>query len=63
LDEWLSEAGKPRTDTEAYMTTAIFVATRNPELRDAVKSYLRATPDASDALRRLFAKAKCLRCR
>jgi transcription antitermination factor NusG len=63
LDEWLSEAGKPRTDTEAYMTTAIFVATRNPELRDAVKSYLRATPDASDALRRLFAKAKRLRCR
>lgn len=63
LNGWLSEAAKPRTDTEAYMTTAIFIATRNPNLRDAVKSYLRATPASSEALRRLFAKAKRLRCR
>lgn len=63
LDEWLSEAGKPRTDTEAYVITAMFVATRNPELRDAVKSHLRTNPDSSEPLRRLFAKAKRLRCR
>lgn len=63
LNEWLSEAREPRNDTEAYMTTALFVATRNPGLRDAVKSYLRLASEHSDALRHLFAKAKRLRCR
>lgn len=63
LNEWSPEMNKPRTDTEAYMITAMFVVTRNPELRDAVKSYLRTNPDSSEPLRRLFAKAKRLRCR
>lgn len=62
LNEWLVD-DKPHTDTEAYITTAIFVATRNPDLRAKVKSYLQTYPTPSEALRRIFAKAKRLRCR
>jgi len=63
LGKWLPETNLPRTDTEAYMLTALFVALRNPVLRDYVKAYLRATPNHSEVLHRLFAKAKRLRCR
>ena len=63
LNEWLVEDDKPHTDTEAYITTAIFVATRNPDLRAKVKSYLQTNPTPSESLRRIFAKAKRLRCR
>ena len=63
LNQWLSEANAPQTDAEAYITTALFVATRDPGLRDAVKAYLRNGNEHSESLKRLFAKAKRLRCR
>jgi hypothetical protein len=47
LSEWLGTSYSPGTDADAYIMLALFVATRNPRYRDAVKSYRKTHPDCS----------------
>ena len=63
FQEWLGGRTEPVNDTEAYLLLALFVALRDPALRDAVKTYRNTHPDCPETLRRLFSKAKRLRCR
>lgn len=51
----------PTTDDEAYLMTAIFIATRNARYRNAVKDYRNAHPEAFDILRRYFSIIKKMR--
>ena len=47
LSEWLGASSSPGTDADAYIMLALFVATRNPRYRDAVKSYRKTHLDCS----------------
>jgi hypothetical protein len=47
LSEWLGDITEPRTDTDAYVMLALFVSTRDPQLRDAVKAYRKTHPSCS----------------
>ena len=49
------------TFIEAYLTMALFISTRNPRYRDAVKDYRHAHPDCPDILRRYHSIVKGLR--
>lgn len=51
----------PATDDEAYLMTALFIATRNAGYRNAVKAYRNAHPEASDILRRYHSIVKKMR--
>lgn len=42
----------PANYTTAYLTMALFITTRNPRYRDAVKAYCQSHPDRSVTLRR-----------
>ena len=53
----------PTTDDEAYLMTAIFIATKNARYRNAVKDYRNTHPEASDILRRYFSIVKKMRAR
>ena len=59
---WLDRIYEPTTDTEAYLVLALFVAQRDPALREALKAY-KNTHECPAILLRLFSKAKRLRCR
>ena len=48
----------PATDDEAYLMTALFVATRLARYRDAVKAYRNAHPECPDILRRYHSIVK-----
>lgn len=63
LRGWLGGHTEPATDTEAYMMLALFVALRDPALRDAVKAYKKSHDDCPIIIRQMFAKVKRLRCR
>ena len=58
-------AGKdvPATADEAYLMTALFVATRRAAYRDAVKVYRHAYPDCPDILRRYHTITKKMKAR
>jgi hypothetical protein len=47
--------------TQAYLTIALFVATRDPNLRTAVKAYRAAHPDCPAILTRFYNKVRDLR--
>ena len=49
------------TFAEAYMKIALFIVTRDPRYRDAVKAYRSAHPDCPDILRRFHSIVKGLR--
>ncbi len=52
---------QPSSFIEAYLMMALFIATRNPSYRDAVKDYRHAHPDCPDILRRYHSIVKGLR--
>lgn len=58
LREWLSDKTEATTATEAYLMTALFVATRDPALREAVKRYKNSHTNCPEIILRLFAKVK-----
>ena len=49
------------TYTDAYMMLALFVSTRNPHLRDAVKVYRKQHPDCPEILGTLINKVRDIR--
>lgn len=51
----------PTTDDEAYLMTALFIATKNARYRTAVKDYRNTHPEASDILRRYHSIVKKMR--
>lgn len=57
----LSNPKTPATDAEAYLMTALFIATRLAPYRDAVKRYRAAHPDSPDILRRYHTITKHLK--
>ncbi len=63
FQEWLGDRKEPVNDTEAYLMLSLFVALRDPALRDAVKAYKNTHPDCPDIIRQMFSKVKRLRCR
>ena len=54
----LSDRLLPTTSDEAYLMTALFIATKRASYRDAVKSYRRTHPDCPDILRRYHSIVK-----
>ena len=63
LTEWLADVTVPRTDTDAYVMLALFVSTRNPRLRDAVKAYRKTHPDCSPIIGTLVNKVRDVKTR
>ena len=63
LQSQLSANGNPTTDAEAYIALALFVATHDPNCREAVKCYLRSHNGQPEMLRRMFGRVKRMRCR
>lgn len=63
LKEWLGSRTEPVNDTEAYLMIALFVALRDPALREAVKTYRNAHDNCTDIIRQMFARVKRIRCR
>ena len=62
LCEWLGEKTEATTFTDAYLMLALFVVTRNPIFRDAVKRYRKSHPDdCPDIIRQLLKKVKELK--
>lgn len=49
------------TFTDAYMMLALFVCTRNPHLRDAVKAYRKQHPDCPDIIGTFINKVRDIR--
>ena len=58
VERLLASTESPATADEAYLTTALFVATRQARYRDAVKAYRQAHPDSPDILRRYHSIVK-----
>lgn len=54
----LTDGERPGTADEAYVMTALFVATRQARYRDAAKAYRSVHPDAPDILRRFHSIVK-----
>jgi hypothetical protein len=44
--------------TDAYLTMALFITTRDPNYRDAVKDWRQSHPDTPSTFRRLYAIVK-----
>ena len=63
LEKRLSDKDTPSTTNEAYMMTALFIATRRACYRDAVKAYRNAHPDSPDILRRYQSIIKKIKAR
>lgn len=63
LNEHLEGKTEASTGTEAYMMLALFVALRDPALREAVKAYRNSHEDCPEVIRRMFSKVKRIRCR
>ena len=63
LEKRLSDKETPATTNEAYMMTALFIATRRACYRDAVKAYRNAHPDSPDILRRYQSIIKKIKAR
>ena len=63
LEKRLSDKDTPATTNEAYMMTALFIATRRACYRDAVKAYRNAHPDSPDILRRYQSIIKKIKAR
>lgn len=51
----------PDTDSDAYLMIALFITTRHPQLRDAVKTYRNTHPNCPDILRRYHSIVKTLK--
>ena len=51
----------PATDGDAYLMTALFITTRHPSWRDAVKAYRHTHPSSPDILRRYHTIVKHLK--
>ena len=47
--------------TDAYLTMALFITTRDPNYRDAVKAWRQSHPDTPSSFRRLYAIVKELK--
>ena len=52
---------RPMTFTDAYMMLALFVNTRNPHLRDAVKAYRKQHPDCPEIIGTFINKVRDIR--
>ena len=63
LLELLNGATDANTSTEAYLMTALFISTRNPRLRDAVKAYRKTHTDCPDIIRRFMTKVSDIKTR
>lgn len=63
VEEWLQDPSSLTTFTDAYLALALFVATRNPDLRTAVKAYRKAHPECPPIISRLINKVRDLRAR
>ena len=63
LQEWLKGRTEASTDTEAYLLLALFVAQRDPSLREAVKTYRNTHDKCPEIIREMFARVKRIRCR
>jgi len=62
VEKWLVHSSLS-TFTDAYLALALFVATRNPQLRTAVKLYRDRHPDCPPILSRFINKVRDLRTR
>ena len=51
----------PDTDSDAYLMIALFITTRHPHFRDAVKAYRNTHPNSPDILRRYHTIVKTLK--
>lgn len=58
VERLLSGTDSPATADEAYLMTALFIATRQARYRDAVKAYRQSHPDSPDILRRYHSIVK-----
>lgn len=63
LQERLKGRTEASTDTEAYLLLALFVAQRDPSLREAVKTYRNTHDKCPEIIREMFARVKRIRCR
>ena len=62
LEETVGSLYEATTATEAYALLALFVCTRNPKIRDAVKAYRKTHADSTDILRRYLRRVRHLKC-
>lgn len=60
VEQWYADV-EADTPTHAYLAIALFVATRNPSLRMAVKSYRVTHPDCPPVITRFYNKVRDLR--
>jgi len=64
IENWLGDkTALASTATDAYLMTALFVATRAPYLRTAVKAFRNAHPDCPPIISRFINKVRDLRTR
>ncbi len=63
LEERLDGKTEATNATESYMMLALFVALRDPALREAVKAFRNNNEDCPEVIRRMFSKVKKIRCR
>lgn len=61
IEKYLMDKENLKTVNEAYLTTALFIATRQAKYRDAVKAYRNTHPDSPDILRRYHTIVKKIR--
>lgn len=63
LEDWLGGRAEASNATDAYLMLALFVALRDPALREAVKVYRNNHDDCPQVIRQMFSKIKRIRCR
>lgn len=63
IGEWLGGRNEAADATDAYLLLALFVALRDPSLRESVKAYKNSYDDCPEIIKQLFARVKRLRCR
>ena len=61
--QWLAQAEGVNTFTDACLAIAMFVVTRNPDLRTAVKAFRNTHPDCPPIISRFINKVRDLRTR
>ena len=58
----LTGEGRGEAELDCYLTTALFIATHDPLLRQQAKAWRKAHPDCPLAIRRFLSIAKQIRC-
>ena len=58
----LTGEGRGEAELDCYLTTALFIATHDPSLRQQAKAWRKAHPDCPLAIRRFLSIAKQIRC-